>query len=321
MQNHFLTDHITTVEDLNQAFKGIYHDSDFDCQSVHKDFFSKGEGIITQDFFLGNQKLNNIDTINITNFNHYVITLPRQGRFSTRVQNNTIVNSSENAGSIVFPTYKVRYSKPTDYVDDLLIAMNSTVLKDLIERKYGILNNEEKIFHLDYKNEKVKAIYNYIESTLYMVRGFPDIRESLFLKLNIKDIALLMVADLIGELLKKDTLLNEHPEKVLVSRAEEIIDQYCSELNTITEIADKLNTSERNLQKAFQKYRNYTPMQFLRERKLHKAHKLILSKKDTNITVKEIALSVGMFDLNRFGKYYSELFGVLPSAFIKKSLQ
>lgn len=318
MQNHYLTDHITSVEDLNVAFKSIYHDSNFDCQTVKKNFYSKGEGIITQDFFLGNQKLNNIDTIHVSNFNHYVITLPRMGHFSSRVDNNTIVNSSLGAGSIVFPTYQVLYNKSTDYVDDLLIAMNHDVLKDLIERKYGILNTEGKIFNLDYKNEKVKALYNYIESTLDMVRGFPDIRESLILKLNIKEIALLMVADLIGELLKKDSLLNEHPDKIMVSKAEKIIDEYCADMTTVAQIADKLNTSERNLQKAFKKYRNYSSMQFLKERKLHKAHKLILLKKDSNITVKEIALSVGIFDLNRFGKYYAELFNELPSTTLKK---
>lgn len=137
--------------------------------------------------------------------------------------------------------------------------------------------------------------------------------------MNIKEIAILMVTDLIGELLNKSPLTNNHPEKNLVIMAEEIMDSRCDVIHTIQEIADGVFTSPRNLQKAFKKHRNYTPMQFLRERKLHKAHKL-LSDKNLQSSVKNVALSVGIYDLNRFSKYYAELFDEYPSTTIKKSL-
>ena len=221
----------------------------------------------------------------------------------------------------MFPTDKVVYSRPTKNVDDYLIALNFDIIKDAIDRKYGILSAEEKIFRLDFNNDKVFALLSYLESTLDMVRGYPDIRESLFLKMNIKDITVLMVTDLIGELLEKPSLLNNHMDKNLVIRAEEFIDAHCMDLNTIQEIADRLNTSSRNLQLSFKKYRDYTPMQFLRESKLKRAHKIILQKRDSNVTVKEVAISVGIFDLNRFGKYYLEQFGELPSETIRKAVR
>lgn len=161
---------------------------------------------------------------------------------------------------------------------------------------------------------------SYLESTLDMVRGFPDIRQSLFAKMNIRDIAVLMVTDLIGDLLEKSSLLNNQLDKNLVIKAEEIIDGQCLQLHTVHEIADKLNTSARNLQLAFKKHRNYTPMQFLRKCKLKQAQKLILQRRDSNITVKEVALSVGIFDLNRFGKYYAEEFGEFPRETIHKAI-
>jgi len=318
MQNHYLTDHITSLESLNNAFGAIFQNTLFDCKSSGNDFRAVGEGIITQDFFLGNQKVHNLESINAINFNHYVITIPKEGQFTSNADSKTILNTSGKTGAIVFPTDKLVYRKSTNDISDNIIAMNFNVLKDKLERKFGIFKAEDQIFQLDHNNPKVKTLYNYIESTLDMVRSYPDIRESLFLKMNIKEIAVLMVVDLIGELLEQDSLLNNQPEKILVSLAEEVIDEYCTEIRTINEIADKLNTSERNLQKAFKKYRNYSPMQFLRERKLHKAHKLILSNRNSAITIKEIALSVGIFDLNRFGKYYAELFNELPSSTLKK---
>lgn len=318
MQNHYLTDHITSLESLNNAFGAIFQNTLFDCTSSGNDFSAIGEGIITQEFFLGNQTVHNLETINAINFNHYVITIPKEGQFTSNADSKTILNTSGKTGAIVFPTDKLLYQKSTNYISDNIIAMNFNVLKDKLERKFGIFKAEDQIFQLDHNNPKVKTLYNYIESTLDMVRSYPDIRESLFLKMNIKEIAVLMVVDLIGELLKQDSLQNDKPERILVSLAEDVIDEYCAEIRTINEIADKLNTSERNLQKAFKKYRNYSPMQFLKERKLHKAHKLILSNRNSSTTIKEIALSVGIFDLNRFGKYYAELFNELPSSTLKK---
>jgi AraC-like DNA-binding protein len=309
---------LTSVEDLNRAFEAIFNDSKFDCQTSHATFKSEAEGILTENFFLGHQKLRDLDVIEVSNFDHFVITLPRVGQFNTRARNRTVVNSSRKTGAIVFPTDKVIYFQPTVDVDDFLIAMNFDIIKDVIERKYGILKAEERIYQLDFNNHKVNALLRYIESTLDMVRGFPDIRESLFLKMNIRDITVLLVTDLIGELLEKSSLLNNHIDKNLVIKAEELINDQCTRLTTVQEIADKLNTSSRNLQMAFKKYRNHTPMQFLRKSKINMAHKFILQNRNSNVTVKETAFSVGIFDLNRFGKYYHEEFGELPSETLKK---
>jgi AraC-like DNA-binding protein len=319
MQSAYLTDHLTSVEDLNLAYEAIFHNSKFDCQTGHATFKSEAEGILTENFFLGHQILQDIDLIKVNNFDHFVITLPKVGQFNTNARKRTVVNSSGKLGAIVFPTDEVVYSRSTRIVDDYLIALSYEIIKNEIDRKFGILSAEEMIFPLDFNSDKVYALLSYIESTLDMVRGFPDIRESLFLKMNIRDITVLMVTDLIGELLEKPSLLNNHLDKNLVIKAEELIEAQCINLSTIQEIADRLNTSSRNLQQSFKKYRNYSPMQFLRRSKLHRARKLILQKMGSNVTVKEVALTVGIFDLNRFGKYYSEQFGELPSETILKT--
>jgi len=103
--------------------------------------------------------------------------------------------------------------------------------------------------------------------------------------------------------------------------AEEYIDGHCETVFNIQQVADKLFTTPRNIQMAFKKYRSYSPMQFVKSRKLHKAHKNIISSNDPRCTVKEFALGVGIFDLNRFGKYYFEIFGELPSETLKKTFE
>lgn len=113
MQSIYLTDTLTSVEDLNLAFESIFTKSKFDCQSNHPTFKSEAEGILTDNFFLGHQVLHDIDLIKVSNFDHFVITLPRVGKFSTNARNRTVVNTSRKTGAIVFPTDKVLYSRST----------------------------------------------------------------------------------------------------------------------------------------------------------------------------------------------------------------
>jgi transcriptional regulator GlxA family with amidase domain len=95
------------------------------------------------------------------------------------------------------------------------------------------------------------------------------------------------------------------------------MESQCENIITIQEISDKVFTSPRNLQKAFKKHRNYTPLQFLKELKLIKANQIL---KDPYLlsSIKNVAISVGIYDINRFGKYYFDRFGEFPSDTLKK---
>jgi len=128
-----------------------------------------------------------------------------------------------------------------------------------------------------------------------------------------------MATDIIGDLLHRKSLLNESPDKKIVIKAEEIMESECENVSTIQEIADKVFTSPRNLQKAFKKYREYSPLQFLKERKLHRARHLLKDSYRSE-SVKNVAIRVGIFDINRFGKYYYDQFGEYPSETLKKKI-
>ena len=91
----------------------------------------------------------------------------------------------------------------------------------------------------------------------------------------------------------------------------------CENISTVQEIADRVFTSPRNLQKAFKKYREYTPLQFLKERKLQRAYYMLKDSYHSG-SVKNVAISVGIFDINRFGKYYFDQFGEYPNETLKK---
>lgn len=101
MKGNYITDHITTVDQLNKAFESIFKGSTFDCKSFDDNISSVGEGIVTEDFFIGNFIGDNISSIRGTNLNDFVISMPRLGHFDTMVANKTLNNKAHEAGNIL----------------------------------------------------------------------------------------------------------------------------------------------------------------------------------------------------------------------------
>lgn len=317
MKGHYITDHITSIDHLNQAFESIFKGSKFDCVPFDDNFYSVGKGISTEDFFIGNFITDNVAEINISNLDDCVISMPRLGNVNTRISNKMVANRARETGNFLAAVDKVVYDTSSKLVNNYVILINRREILNMMEVKFGVREVSNIFQEIKLVEEKVKALFYYVGSTIHVVATFESLRESLVAKMNIKEISLLMVTDLLGDILEKRSLLNESPEKKLVYWAEEIMDSQCQNITTIQEVADKVFTSPRNLQKAFKRYRDYTPFQFLKERKLNRAN-LILLDPYASASVKSVAITVGMFDLNRFSKYYFDQFGEYPTETINK---
>jgi AraC-like DNA-binding protein len=317
MSGNYITDHITSVEQLNKAFESLFRGSKFDCKSFGTDISSTGEGIVIEDFFIGNFIGENIASIHGVHMNNCVISMPRLGHFETSVANKKVRNKAHDVGNIITAVDEAVYDNSSKVVNNYMVIINHQDLLNMLELKYGVHKLEDYFREIRLAEEKVKALFYYIGSTIHVVKTYASLRESLVAKMNIKEITLLMATDLIGGLLNKRVLLNESPVKTMVLRAEEIMESQCENITTIQEISDKVFTTPRNLQKAFKKFRNYTPLQFLKDQKLIRANQLL---KDPYLktSVKNVAIEVGMFDINRFGKYYFDMFGELPNETFKK---
>lgn len=320
MKGNYITDQMTSVEQLNKAFESLFRGSKFDCRSFDTGIYSTGEGIVIEDFFIGNYIGDNIASIHGTQMKNCVISMPRLGHFDTSVANKTVHNKAHKSGNILTDVDEAMYNNSSKVVNNYMVIIRHHDLMNMLDIKYGIHQLSGYFRSINFEEEKVKALFYYIGSTIHVVKTFESLRESLVAKMNIKEITLLMAADLIGDLLNKKSLLNESPDKKLVFRAEEIMESQCENIVTIQEISDKVFTTPRNLQKAFKKHRNYTPLQFLKEQKLMKANQ-ILKDPYTQSSIKNVAIGVGIFDINRFGKYYYDRFGELPSDTLKKKRQ
>ena len=317
IKGNYITDCISSVEELNKAFESIFKGSRFDCRPFQKNLSSVGEGIVAGDFFIGNFKGYDISSIRGTGMKDCVISMPRFGNFDTQAVNQRVNNRAQETGNVLTAVDEVLYYNSSVHVNNYMVIINHQDLMHMLDMKYGVKELSGYFRKISFLDEKVKSLFYYIGSTIHVVKTFSSLRESLVAKMNIREITLLMAADLMGDLLRKKSLLNESPEKRLVYKAEDIMESYCTDIFTIQEVADMVFTTPRNLQKAFKKHRNYTPKQFLKEQKLVKANQ-ILQDGSQQTSIKHVAISVGIFDVNRFGRYYFDRFGEFPSETLNK---
>jgi AraC-like DNA-binding protein len=98
-----------------------------------------------------------------------------------------------------------------------------------------------------------------------------------------------------------------------IIRAENLVAGSASEPLTVADLAAAAGLSERALQIQFRRYRNCTPMEFLKQVRMRMARQL-LSQADVHDTISAIALRCGFGHPSRFAADYRSRFGESPSA-------
>jgi AraC-like DNA-binding protein len=318
MSSYYITENTSSTKEFSKSFESLLPGSKVHARHPKTGFTSSGDGIISKDFYIGNNLTKYLGEIEIQNSSSCILSIPKTGSYSVSVSNNPFQKFTKQSGGIVLPTDKIIYRAESEIVDDLIIIMSMENLEIILKKDYFIFRLRDALIKIDAKKAKVKSVISFIESTLKTARNFKNLRDSILAKTNFREICSLLVADLIAESLGISPINKNSTSLLLVKKAEEFIDEECNKLFTIHEIANKLNTIPRTLQQSFKKYREYTPMQYLKKRKLYYAHKLLLNSGKNDISVKSAALNAGMLDLNRFSKYYFEMFRELPSTTLKK---
>ncbi|OMW18133.1 anthranilate 1,2-dioxygenase regulatory protein AndR [Burkholderia pseudomallei] len=126
------------------------------------------------------------------------------------------------------------------------------------------------------------------------------------------------------EQLLLDLLIDGHPPAApparradpapgFVRRAQEFIGAQLAQPLQLADIAQAAGVPERTLRDGFLQFRGTSPMQYLRQRRLERAHELLRTAAPER-RIAEIALDCGFAHFGRFAIAYRERFGELPSA-------
>lgn len=91
-----------------------------------------------------------------------------------------------------------------------------------------------------------------------------------------------------------------------------LVENHFRTKHTVAEYAELLHKSPKTLSNVFSKLSNKTPLQYIQERKMLEAVRLL---KYTEKSIKEIAYEIGFEDIQTFGRFFKNAQGVSPSEY------
>lgn len=104
-----------------------------------------------------------------------------------------------------------------------------------------------------------------------------------------------------------------------IRTAIEIIQEEAHAPLTLTAISARCNVSVRSLQQGFQRYLGTSPMSYLREVRLRRAHQALLHSDPSTTTVASVAYHWGFSNLGRFAAAHAARYGEPPAQTLRRS--
>lgn len=103
-----------------------------------------------------------------------------------------------------------------------------------------------------------------------------------------------------------------------IRRAEAFMEEHLDQDIGVQDIVASSGASLRTLYRGFEQARGTTPMGFLRELRLERAHAQLAESSPSSIRVTDVALRWGFGHLSEFAARYRERFGCLPSQTLRR---
>jgi two-component system response regulator YesN len=184
---------------------------------------------------------------------------------------------------------------------DLYRVVKAALEGDLQSQKdyfYGIIAVLLRIFYENASNESKQSLNGSI-----FIQKLNHIQDANELEFVLEEI----INQITTEIKSKGT-----PEKNPEIRAaiEYMVQNFDKEI-TLADVAAAAAISSNYLSKLFKEYRNQTVMDFLERIRIEKALKLL---KNSNFSIKEIALQIGYRDPNYFSKVFKKVTNLPPTA-------
>ena len=226
---------------------------------------------------------------------------------------------TQNEAAIVAPAKQVRVERPP-HSEIIYLRVSLSDLWNHFEKLTGRHHRGSLVFNREVSVVKgsgamLKRLMDYLVNIFAFndsVMKIPAIRESFD--------DLLMTAMLSLPHNKMDQLYEDRSSLVapaVVYRAEEYMRAHLKKPIAISDLIRVCDCSRSSLFSAFRNARNYTPIEFLTEQRLHHAREQLLKSK-YNEPVSSIALNCGFVSHSWFSQVYKKRFGERPSDTLHK---
>ncbi|MEN8928257.1 MAG: helix-turn-helix transcriptional regulator [Flavobacteriales bacterium] len=111
---------------------------------------------------------------------------------------------------------------------------------------------------------------------------------------------------------KQLTGVMEEPKVDLIREFNFLVETHFKTKHSVSDYADLLFKSPKTLSNLFSKVGSKTPLQYIHDRKMLEARRLLIHSKES---IKQIAFEVGFEDIQSFSRFFKKNEGVSPSKF------
>jgi AraC-like DNA-binding protein len=105
---------------------------------------------------------------------------------------------------------------------------------------------------------------------------------------------------------------DEKIESDIIRQFNFLVEQHFKTKHSVAQYAELLNKSSKTLSNIFSKISSKTPLQYIQERKMLEARRLL---RYSDLQIQEVAYEIGYDDIQTFSRFFKKQEGVSPSEF------
>lgn len=244
---------------------------------------------------------------------NFLITLPVAGRARFRYGN---VSSAvvPGGGVIIGPYREFEFTMDPDF-DQVIVRLDRT----RVESVAATLTDTTGAVHFDLcLRPAVDQLRGLLESAVALAgSAAPTTRPRLAWQLGEVIIESLLLSQPNNRTASLDSEVQSLPS-ARIRRATDYMIDHLSEQLSIGAVAAECGVGVRSLQAAFRRELDTTPLQWLKARRLERAHTM-LSAAVPGLTVTAVAYSCGFLHLGEFSAAFKSRYGITPSAVLGTS--
>jgi len=201
-------------------------------------------------------------------------------------------------------------------------SIPKSVLETYCERHFGLLLDELLAFQNKIIPISKEMAVNLRASSLELSRITRSLSKSSGELHFIQSFESQLVENLFSSFLQKEQP-NKEPgmsaRSRMLKRAQDFIKDHELDSLNVRDLAAAVNTSERTLERVFNRELGIAPKKYLLGERMYGVHRHLWQSSPSEISVNEIANAWGFWHMGQFAKDYRSLFGELPSETLNRS--
>ncbi|TCP40771.1 AraC family transcriptional regulator [Tamaricihabitans halophyticus] len=237
----------------------------------------------------------------------YLLTLPLSGHGTFRYGND-VATASPNRGVIIGPHREFAFDFDPGW-DQLVVRLDRDRVESIASALTGEVGSVDFAVALA---PSVVALHGLLESAMSLADSeVADHRPQLVWQLEQLILETLLMTQP-NDRTPRNNTSHGRPNSSRVRQAMEFMLDRLSEPLSVTTVAEACDTSVRTLQQTFRREVGTSPLRWLREQRLERAHAL-LTAAQPGLSVTDIAYRCGFFHLGEFGTAFRRRYGITPS--------